>query len=57
MWEGKFEKPTGRDLWRRGQSLVGGRDLGDACEKRLWGHTKIRKPRRGHDDNIKRRGM
>lgn len=35
MWKGVFEKPTGKDLWRRGQSLLGGRDLGEACAERL----------------------
>lgn len=35
MWGGIFEKPIGKDLWRRGQSLVGGRDLEEACAERL----------------------
>ena len=30
-----FVKPTARDLRRRGQSLVGGRDLGDVFAERL----------------------
>ena len=30
MLQGIFEKLSGKDLWMRGQSVVSGRDLGEA---------------------------
>ena len=48
-----FAKPTAKDLRRRGQSLEGGRDLGDAFAERLCGHTAIRKGMGGGDTRQK----
>jgi hypothetical protein len=32
-WRRRFEKLTGRDLWRRDQSLVGTQDPGEAWDE------------------------